>query len=179
MWNMDRAEFDEWIAEGPAGINRIWSAYQDLESELDRTNKIQNSLERPCWDSVWMSIAHIVAKRSIDPAFKTGAIVVTADHMRVLALGYNGLERGGSNVVDSLERGKSGTVHAEVNALIKSTHVDQRRIMYVTLSPCRICARAIVNAGIDEVVYDVEYRDKSGLDILKERNIVVRQYQER
>lgn len=176
-WHMDRDEFDACIAEGPKGIARVWSAYEHLAQLDDHACNNSSSHDvRPAWDEVWMSFAHTVARRSVDPAFKTGAVVVTADNMRVLALGYNGLERGGSNVVDSLERGASGTVHAEVNALINATHVDRRRIMYVTLSPCRVCARAIVNAGIDEVVYDAEYRDASGLNILRERGVIVRRF---
>ena len=47
--------------------------------------------------------------------------------------------------------------------------------MYLTLSPCPVCAKAIVNAGIDEVVYDEEYEHGSeGLIILKNAGIVVR-----
>jgi dCMP deaminase len=177
-WHMDRDEFDACIAEGPKGVTRVWSAYEYLTKQLSDHTSITPCKHdvRPCWDDIWMSFAHTLARRSVDPAFKTGAVIVTADNMRVLALGYNGLERGGSNVVDSLERGASGTVHAEVNALINATHVDRNRIMYVTLSPCRVCARAIVNAGINEVVYDAEYRDASGLDILRERGVIVRQF---
>jgi dCMP deaminase len=46
--------------------------------------------------------------------------------------------------------------------------------MYVSLSPCRMCAKAIVNARIDEVIYEQEYRDASGLSILHDAGIKVR-----
>jgi dCMP deaminase len=46
--------------------------------------------------------------------------------------------------------------------------------MYITLSPCRMCAKAIINARISEVVYGDLYRDESGIDLLRAANIVVR-----
>ena len=52
----------------------------------------------------------------------------------------------------------------------------KKKIMYLTLSPCRMCAKAIVNAGINEVVYSEEYRCTSGLDILKESGVRCRRY---
>ena len=87
------------------------------------------------------------------------------------------MERGGPNVVDSIERGMSGTIHAELNSLIKlDIDFPKGKVMYVTMSPCKMCARAIVNANISEVVYDQEYRDTSGLDILIARGVTVRRY---
>ena len=45
--------------------------------------------------------------------------------------------------------------------------------MYVTHSPCRQCAKAIINGRISKVIYDIQYRDTSGLDILKSSGILV------
>ena len=52
----------------------------------------------------------------------------------------------------------------------------KRKILYVTLSPCRMCAKAIINSGIDEVVFNEEYRDTSGLDILTDAGVNVRRF---
>ena len=46
--------------------------------------------------------------------------------------------------------------------------------MYLTLSPCEICAKAIINAGIDEVIYLERYEQSNGIDILKDAGVVVR-----
>ena len=133
--------------------------------------------ERPSWDEVWMGMAYNISKRSIDPAYKTGCVIVTFDNQQVLSLGYNAMEKGGPNEVDSLERGQSGTLHAELNSLIKlDVNNPKQKRMYVTLSPCKMCARAIINADIDEVVYDVQYRDTIGLEILKARGVRTRQF---
>ena len=133
--------------------------------------------DRPSWDSIWMKFASSIAERSIDPRFKVGAVVISDDNTQVLSVGYNGDQAGGSNEVESLEPGQSGCIHAEINALIKLDYNNPKsKKMYITLSPCKMCAKAIVNAGIAEVVYDEDYRDTSGLEVLNLASIIVRKY---
>jgi len=130
---------------------------------------------RPTWDEVWMETARTLSRRSLDPRFQVGTVIVTDDNTQVLAVGYNGDQRGGTNQVESNEPGCSGFIHAEINALIKCDYNNpKRKVMYLTLSPCRQCAKSIVNGGISEVVYDVEYRDTSGLEILIAAGVKVR-----
>ena len=130
---------------------------------------------RPDWDDIWMDMAVSISRRSYDPKWKVGAIVVTGDNTSVLSVGYNGNYTGGPNSIESMEPGRSGMIHAEINALLKMDyHNHKKKIMYVTLSPCRMCAKAIVNSGIDEVVYLEEYRDRGGLEILEQCKIRTR-----
>ena len=122
-----------------------------------------------------MKTAETIAERSYDPRHKVGAVVVTEDNTQVLAVGYNGNYSGGPNEAESSTPGESGMLHAEINALLKMDYNNPKvKKLYVTLSPCRMCAKAIVNAGIDEVIFKEEYRDCSSLEILTESNIKVR-----
>jgi dCMP deaminase len=133
------------------------------------------SENRPGWDAIWMDMAISISRRSYDPMWKVGAIVVTGDNTSVLSVGYNGNYSGGPNSIESTDRGCSGMIHAEINALLKMDyHNHKRKVMYVTLSPCRMCAKAIVNSGIDEVVYLQEYRDVGGLEVLQQCKITIR-----
>jgi dCMP deaminase len=131
--------------------------------------------ERPTWDEVWTEMAQIISKRSLDPRTRVGVVIVTDDNTQVLAVGYNGDHRGGSNTVESHEPGQSGFIHAEINALIKCdfNHPKPKK-MYLTVSPCRQCAKAIVNGGIKEVIFKKKYRDESGIELLTQAGIVVR-----
>jgi len=132
---------------------------------------------RPVWDEIWMEFAHSISRRSYDPRHQVGAVVVTDDNTQVLAVGYNGNHSGGPNEVESSIPGESGMLHAEINALLKMDYNNpKRKILYVTLSPCRMCSKAIINSGIDEVVYSEEYRDTSGIDLLFESDVPVRKY---
>lgn len=131
-------------------------------------------MERPKWNETWMNIAREIAKRSSDERLKVGAIVVPTDNTAILSIGYNGDEKGGTNVAESLDPGMSGFLHAEINALIKLNFNDPKnKVMYVTHFPCRMCCKAIVNASIKHVVYGTIYRDMSGLTILKNAGITV------
>jgi dCMP deaminase len=124
-----------------------------------------------------MQTALLLSKRSHSPGTKVGAVVVSSDNTRVLAVGYNGLWSGGPNVVENLEPGQSGTIHAELNALIKLDYSDlHKKVMYVTVSPCVSCASAIINANINEIVYDEQYRLTEGLHLLQSAGISVRKF---
>ena len=132
---------------------------------------------RPVWDEIWMGFAQSIARRSYDPRRQVGAVIVTEKNTQVLAIGYNGNYSGGPNEVESVAPGESGMIHAEINALLKCDYNNSsKKIMYVTLSPCKMCAKAMVNGGIGEVVYDAEYRDTSGLDLLRDAGVAVRQW---
>jgi dCMP deaminase len=129
---------------------------------------------RPTWPEIWMTVAHTISLRSIDPALKVGAIIVSCDNTQVLSVGYNGMWKGGPNKVESLERGKSGALHAELNCAIKCDfNFAKKKHMYVTHSCCRECAKIIVNAEIARVVYQAPYRLTDGIDLLKGAGIEV------
>lgn len=132
---------------------------------------------RPSWDKIWMDFADNISLRSYDPRFQVGAVITSEDNCQVLAVGYNGNYAGGPNEVESLEPGESGMIHAEINALLKMDYNNPKnKKMYLNLSPCRACSKAIVNAGIDEVIFKNQYRDSSGIEILKSAGIKVRQF---
>lgn len=124
-----------------------------------------------------MDIASTISKRSYDPRLKVGAIVVAGDNTQMLSMGYNGNYKGGPHEHESSEPGGSGFTHAEVNALVKCDYnFHKKKHMYVTHSPCRACSKLIINAEISRVVYLHEYRDTSGLDLLRSAGIEVLSY---
>ena len=130
---------------------------------------------RPSWDEIWMDVALGIARRAYDPRHQVGAVIVTDDNTQVLAVGYNGNYAGGPNEVESETPGESGMLHAEINVLLKLDYNNpKRKKLYLTLSPCRMCSKAIINSGIDEVIYLESYRDISGLQLLNEEGITVK-----
>jgi len=132
---------------------------------------------RPSWDDIWSNFAKSIAKRSHDPKYKVGAVIVTDDNSQVLAIGYNGDQKGGPNKRDSLKAGESGFIHAELNALIKCDYnFPKDKKLYVTLSPCVACAKAIINAGIKHVTYITKYTNE-GIELLEKHGISVTRYQ--
>lgn len=119
----------------------------------------------------YLEVAKQFSTRSKDPRLKVGCIIVTPEG--IIYPGYNGDEIGGDNQHDSLKPGESGFIHSEENAIIKfNPTIHKGSKMYLSHSPCKMCARRIVNTrAIIEVYYDVEYRIKDGIDLLNERGI--------
>ena len=131
-------------------------------------------MSRPSWNSIWLDFAETISKRSYDPQFQVGCCIVTEDNCQVLAVGYNGNHRGGPNKRESEEPGHSGFIHAEITALIKLDYNNpKKKKMYLTLSPCRACAKAIINGGISEVYYKTAYRETSGIELLQSCGVEV------
>ena len=131
--------------------------------------------DRPAWDCIWGKFVKDIAARSPDPKFQVGAVIVTDDNTQVLALGYNGDQKGGPNKRESMEHGQSGFIHAEVNALIKMDYNNpKKKKMYLTHTPCPVCAKCIINAGIQEVIYIEDYVNMQGLSILQESNVKIK-----
>ena len=63
------------------------------------------------------------------------------------------------------------TLHAEQNVITfcaKNGIPTAGTEMFITLSPCKTCAKLIAQAGISKVYYKNEYRDTTGIDFLKE-----------
>ncbi len=106
---------------------------------------------------------------------KVGALIVK-DQM-IISDGYNGTPTGFTNDCEDADGNTQWFVlHAEANAitkLSKSTQSAEGSTLYLTLSPCRECCKLIIQSGIKRVIYKEEYRDASGLIILKEAGIVV------
>ena len=120
------------------------------------------------WDTMWIKFATLVASRSHHPVFKVGAVVVDSNNTRVLSIGYNGdYCKGPNDIKGELPVGESLLIHAEENALLKlDYHTHGERTLYLTLSPCLMCAKLILNAKIQRVVYLDTYRSSDGLDLI-------------
>lgn len=76
---------------------------------------------------------------------------------------------------------KPEVIHAELNCILKAAKEGvsvEGSTVYVTLSPCVPCAAMLVACGISRLVYKREYRDISGLELLKETKIIVEKSKE-
>ena len=110
------------------------------------------------WDEYFMGVALLAAERSKDPSTQVGACIVNAEE-RILSTGYNGFPYGCGDDDFPWDREGEETkypyvVHAELNAILNAggKNLSGSRI-YVALFPCCECAKAIIQAGIKEVIY--------------------------
>ncbi len=144
------------------------------------------------WDHRFMELAGSIANWSscFQDNRRIGAIIVK--NKRILTTGYNGAPAGLASCADRGEclRRKldipSGTrhelcyaIHAEQNAIIQAAKLGisiDGATLYCTHQPCVICAKIIVNAGIDRVMYREGYPDEFSLEIFKEANVSLERY---
>lgn len=127
-------------------------------------------LNRPDWDTYYMDIARVVAKRSNCMRRSVAAIIVI--DQRIVSTGYNGTPRGikncfeggcarcSSDIPAGKGLGECICAHAEENAITQAAYHGialKNGAIYSTLSPCLTCARMIINSGIREVIYEKEY----------------------
>jgi len=145
--------------------------------------------ERPGWDEYFMRIARMVASRSNCVKRKVGAVIVR--DRRIISTGYNGTPRGTRNCneggcprCNSFAQGGTRLdeclcSHGEENALTQAAYhgVSVRGAsLYSTFCPCLTCTKMIINAGIEEVVFNADYPlGKVSLSLLHEAGVVVRQ----
>lgn len=145
---------------------------------------------RPDWDTYYMDIAHVVARRSNCVRRQVAAVIVNEN--RIVSTGYNGTPRGIQNCFEGgcprcAGDDPSGSAlgdclcsHAEENAVAQAAYHGialRDSVLYVTLSPCLTCARLIIGAGIREVVYEDKYAlQKEVRTLLKQAGVKCRQY---
>ncbi|MEF9970790.1 MAG: cytidine/deoxycytidylate deaminase family protein [Oscillospiraceae bacterium] len=132
--------------------------------------------KRTSKDEYYLGIADAVQSRSTCLRRRYGAIIVKADE--IVSTGYNGAPRGRTNCSDlgyctrehlNIPSGERyelcRSVHAEQNAIISCARRDMLgSTIYLvgrdaktgelldTATPCSLCRRFIINAGIKSVV---------------------------
>lgn len=141
-------------------------------------------MERPSWDEYFMDITSLVARRSTCMRRQVGAVMVKEKN--ILATGYNGTPSGITHCdetgclreqlnVPSGERHElCRGLHAEQNAIIQAARHGVNisdSVLYCTNSPCIICTKMLINAGIRKVVYLQGYSDSLSLEMLDEAGI--------
>lgn len=142
---------------------------------------------RPRWEDYFMDIARVVATRSTCLRRQVGALLVR--DRRLLTTGYNGAPAKMRHCSETgclrQERGvPAGTqhelcrgLHAEQNAIIQAALHGVNTagsVLYVTHQPCVVCAKMLINAGVQSIVHAGDYPDELAQAMLREADVQVR-----
>ena len=157
---------------------QIEEVYRKIILEKGQERKLEEQ-KRLSWDDYFMKIAAVIAERSTCHRHNIGAIIVK--DKRVLTTGYNGAARGVDNclklgclkderkIAPGTGHETCRAIHAEQNAIIQAglhgIKIDDSK-MYCTHTPCGVCAKIIVNAGIKEVYSYHDYSDEEARNFL-------------
>lgn len=165
---------------------------EDFCQKLQEVLQENLFFERPSWDAYFLSIARVISTRSNCVKRKVGAVI--AVDRRIISTGYNGTPRGVRNCNEGgcprcnsfVEKGtrldECLCSHAEENSITQAAYhgVSVRGgSLYTTLSPCLMCTKMTINAGIEEVAYNAAYPlGDVALSLLREAGVKLRQVAE-
>jgi len=151
--------------------------------------KTDSIFRRPSFMDVLAEQASVIAKRSACLFHNVGAVIFKGD--QILSFGYNGPSKGDvhcyevgcSRIINGQIKKGGGLCrgsHAELNAIgnaAKNGVKIEGASMIVSLQPCKVCAKQIVNQGIKEVYYVFEYNQEEGVkEYFKKLNIKLTHY---
>jgi len=140
--------------------------------------------ERPTWDQYFLQMARVVASRSTCLRRRVGALLVR--DKRILTTGYNGAPANIPHCEDvGCLRDELGIPSGERQELCRGLHAEQNAIiqaalhgvttrgsvLYCTTQPCITCAKMLINAGVNRVVYEGDYPDQLAIEMLEYANI--------
>lgn len=152
----------------------------------EEKQEISTAKARPEWRGYFLGIADLVSQRSTCLRRRVGAVIVK--DKRILATGYNGAPSGIAHCEEtgclrmkmSVPSGQRHELcrglHAEQNALLQaSLHGVSVRgaTLFCTTQPCIICAKMLINAGIEHIVISGGYPDEMAERFLEEAGIDV------
>lgn len=135
--------------------------------------------DRQSWNSYFMNLAKLAAERSTCDRANVGAVIVNSDN-RIVATGYNGSVGRKTPHCDEIghvirDNHCIATIHAEINCLsycAKEGISVKGCIIYVTHFPCLNCTKALIQAGITKIYYDIDYRmDEYAVELLNINDI--------
>lgn len=137
-----------------------------------------------------MGFAKLIAKESKCCKYSVGAVIVLDG--KIIGHGCNGTPSGLQNCGD--HAAKSGwlnedgqltdygreehskwtpdnEVHAEINAVLNSGTSVRGSDVYVTMSPCKNCAKTLAQAKVRKVYYSEIY-ENNGLEMLESAGVI-------
>ncbi len=147
------------------------------------------TMKRPDWNNYFLNMLAPIAARATCERRQIGALI-TLDN-EIISTGYNGPPKGlkhcgelggclrdKAGIESGTEQQVCRAVHAEQNAILQAAFHGRKirgGTLYTSTSPCVICAKFIINAGITEVIYLEGYPDELSMEMLGEASIQVAQ----
>lgn len=133
--------------------------------------------QRPDLDDYFMHIARVVSTRSTCLRRQVGAVIVKGK--QIVSTGYNGAPAGHAHCLE-IGCARVGVPSGQRSEICRAAHAEQNAInfaarfgipiegatLYTTHHPCSWCAKSIVNAGIQRVVFGEDYPDPLAKEVL-------------
>ncbi|MFW5998618.1 MAG: deoxycytidylate deaminase [Bacillota bacterium] len=141
-------------------------------------------MNRPGWNEYFMEMADLASRRATCLRRKVGAVLVK--DKQILATGYNGAPK---NILHCEKTGclrkEKDVPSGERHEICRGVHAEQNLVaqaavhgvktenatVYCTHQPCVICAKILINAGIQNIYYKNGYEDEFTKKLLDQSSI--------
>jgi len=147
-------------------------ALEEVQEKIEKLyEEIERKIPRPTWDEYFTEISKSVAKRATCNRGIRGCVITKDKH--ILVTGYIGSPRGAPHCDEIGHQIKTvihedgtksqhcaRTIHAEQNAICQAAKLGialESSILYCEMTPCSVCAKMIINAGIKRVVCEKKH----------------------
>ncbi len=147
--------------------------------------KEKKESKRISWDEYFLNLVEVIGTRGTCDRGRSGCVIIK--NKRIVSTGYVGspvntahCDDVGHEIHIVTENGKESqhcirTTHAEQNAIVNAARFGTAldgATLYCHMTPCYICAKMIINAGIKRVVCIKDYH-KGGRskEIFKEADV--------
>ncbi len=149
--------------------------------------KNEKKQTRPSWDEYFLNLVELVGTRSTCDRGKSGCVIVK--DKRILSTGYIGSPSGVKHC-DELGHEFHEVIHTDgkkTQHCIRTTHAEQNAIanaarfgialdgatLYCHMTPCYVCAKIIITAGIKRVICNMDYQaGERSKEVFKEAGII-------
>ena len=138
-----------------------------------------NKSNRPSWDEYFLKVAMLVSERATCPRMHVGSVLVK--DKQILATGYNGSIPGDDHCEDAgcmiVDNHCVRTIHAEMNAIIQCSSHGKNTMgatAYITNMPCTNCSKALIAAGIKEIVIFSDYHDTLAEEFFEKAKVKIK-----
>jgi len=154
------------------------------------TKKYGDRIMRPTWDEYFMEIVELIKTRSTCLRRQVGAMIVK--DKRILSTGYNGAPMGCKHCLEigclrqqlNIPSGERHElcrgIHAEQNAIVQAAYSGvsiKGGTLYVTAQPCTLCAKMLINAGIEKIIFKGDYPDELAMSLLRDASVRIVKYE--
>lgn len=147
----------------------------------------------------FMDIVNVLKQRSTCCRIQVASIAVKDG--RIISTGWNGVTKGSKHcdeifkitkdykfymnkkqllkkdfMIEHHKFSEENEIHSEINNICSAAKNNislEGCDLYVSITPCRQCAKAIIAAGIKRVIYEKPYdRDSSPIKFLRDNNVI-------
>lgn len=178
-----------WIEHSDESIRWNWDLFCKVwEVALDSMSKDKSVHNKPCWDDYFFGIMHAVSARATCDRGRSGCVIAKDNHL--LVTGYVGALPGAPECDEvghllekvihadgTISEHCHRTIHCEQNAIYQAARtgvVLEGSTLYCTMTPCRVCAMAIIRVGIVKVMCEKKYHQgKISEDMFRQNGVEV------